>query len=335
MESSSFTAIRPVLDCLFTIHRNPLQTIDSKDEKNSVLIYLILTKTDYFTRLPCVYSRQFYLFLSVKSIEFFSQERERVMFTEKAANLVSAVCSKLMALKEFDETILDNDEFHRLVDLLKVLMVQSPARQYAPLTIGAYRSLFQSLNRRARSIFLRQQLAKTPLAEDSYRTFLCTLVKDEFFHDYRMESSQIYKGEFLFEILDQLCRLPNGVESDLLEIYDCLCTTLNFIRFIGLSDRCSMNRTRFWTERLRGINENFLKPLRQSIDIARAHYKLELKNRRHKPIEKMDTELVVDDKPLAMPSKSEQLQSLGNALTKFDILDCILSSLNNTFVGHI
>jgi len=246
-------------------------------------------------------------------------------------------CSRLTPNKEFNQTILDNDQIHILIDTLKMLMVQSPARQYSQLTIGAYRSLFRAFNPLGRYTFLRQQLAKTPYGEDSYRTFLCTLVKDEFLYDYRSSSSEIYKGASLFQLLNDLCRLPNGVETDLLEIYDCLCSTLNFIRFIGLIDKQNINRTLLWTEHLNHLKETFFKPLRKSIELARAHYKLEIKNKNEdnkkedNKQQQMDTEILVDNAPLSVPSKQEQLETLHSAVTKFDILDCILSSLSDTF----
>lgn len=341
-ESSSLTSIRPLLDCLFTLKPNPLQLI-TKPTAQSVFIYLILTKSEYFSRLPCVYSPLFYLFLSIPTIQQLSHEQDRVMLTEKACVLLSTVCSRLTPNKQFDRTMLDNDEFHTLVDTLKSLMVQSPARQYAPLTIGAYRALFNSFDSFGRYTFLRQQLAKTTLNEDSYRTFLCTLVKDEFFNDYRSTTSQIYKGTTLFQLLDYLCQLSHGIESDLLEIYDCLCSTLNFVRFIGLVDKQHVNRTLIWTEYLNHLNESLLKPLRKSIDLARAHYKLEIKNR-SKSFKKeetkndsqhMDTEILVGNTPLAMPNKQEQLENLHTAITKFDILECILCSLYDTFNGAL
>ncbi len=337
-ESSSLTSIRPLLDCLFTLNPNPILLINNK-EQQSVLIYLLLTKNDYFALLPCVYSPCFYLFLSIPSIQHLSNDHQRVMLTEKACVLVSNVCSRLKPNKEFDQTILDNDQIHILIDTLKLLMVQSPARQYAPLTTGAYRSLFRAFDPLGRYHFLRQQLAKTPFAENSYRTFLCHLVKDEFLYDYRSSSSEIYKGTSLFQLLDPLCRLPNGVESNLLEIYDCLCSTLNLIRFIGLIDKRNVNRTLFWTERLNHLNETFVKPLRKSIDLARAHYKLEIKTKKEDKTQQqqqqMDSEILVDNQPLSMPSKQEQLEVLHSAITQFDILDCILSSLSDTFGGEL
>jgi hypothetical protein len=337
-ESSSFTSIRPLLNCLLTLKPNPIELINNK-EQQSVFIYLLLTKNDYFSLLPCVYSPCFYLLLSIPSIQQLSNDRERVMLTEKACVLVSNVCSRLTPNKEFDQTILDNDQIHILIDTLKILMVQSPARQYASLTIGAYRSLFRAFNPWGRYTFLRQQLAKTSCGEDSYRTFLCTLVKDEFLYDYRSSSSEIYKGQSLFQLLDHLCRLPNGVETDLLEIYDCLCSTLNFIRFIGLIDKRNINRTLLWTEYLNHLNEILLKPLRKSIELARAHYKLEIKNKKEdnkqQQQQPMDTEILVDNAPISVPSKQEQLETLHSAVTRFDILDCILSSLTETFGSEL
>jgi hypothetical protein len=339
-ESSSFTVIRILLDCLFTLNRNPLQLVVSNDQQQSVLVYLLLTKSSYFSLLPCVYSAQFYLFLSIPTIKYLSQDRERLMLTEKACVLASTVCSNLRAMNEFDETILEHEQLHQFIDTLKILMVQSPARQYAPLTINAYQHLFHSFNSHGRYAFLRQQLAKCAHTEDSYRTFLCKLVKEEFHFDYRSTSSQIYYGQQLFQLLDQLCYLPKGIETDLLEIYDCLCSSLNFVRFIGLIDRRTINRTLLWTKHLRQINEHCLKPLRKSIDIGRAHYKLEIRNRTNNHVQDkvkqtMTTELIVDNQPLLMPNQNEQLESLNVAVTKFDILDCILSSLHDTFAGEL
>ena len=334
-ESSSFTSIRPLLDCLFTLDRNPIQLIDNK-EPQSVFIYLLLTKKDYFSLLPCVYSPLFYILCSIPSIQQLSNDRERVMLTEKACVLASNVCSRLQPNNEFDQTLLDNDEIHKLIDTLKVLMVQSSVRQYAPLTIGAYRSLFQSFNSLGRYTFLQQQLAKTPCIEDSYRTFLCKLVKDEFLYDYRSLSSSIYKGSSLFQLLDYLCHLTNGVETNLLEIYDCLCSTLNLLRFIGLVDKRNINRTLIWTERLHHLDEKFLKPLRISIELARAHYKLEIKNRSEAKIQqKVDTEILVDDRPIPVLGKQEQLETLHSVVIRFDLLECILSSLSETFAGSL
>ncbi|CAF0856426.1 unnamed protein product [Adineta ricciae] len=337
-ESSSYTSIRPLLDCLFTLTPNPIRIID-KDEQQSTLVYLLLTKDDNFNRLPCVYSPSYYLFLSIPFILQLSQDHERVMLTEKACTLTSSVCSRLVPGKEFDQSILDNNQLHELIDALKILLVRSPARQYASLTIGAYRSLFQAFTPLGRYDFLRQQLAKTSYREDSYRTFLCTLFKDEFLSDYRSGSSEIYKGALLFQLLDYLCRLPNGVESDLLEIYDCLCSSLNLIRFIGLVDKQSVNRTLFWSERLTALNETFMKPLRKSIQLARAHYKLEIRNKNddnnQQVQQPVNTEILVDNMPLAMPNKQEQLETLHTAVTKFDVLDCILSSLSDTFAGEL
>jgi hypothetical protein len=130
--------------------------------------------------------------------------------------------------------------------------------------------------------------------------------------------------------------LPNGVTTDLLEIYDCLCSTLNFIRFIGLIDKQGVNRTLLWTEYLNHLNETLFKPLRKSVELARAHYRLEIKNKNEDTKEqKLDTELLVDDKPLPALTKKEQLETLHCAVTKFDILDCILSSLSDTFGAEI
>lgn len=285
-ESSSFTSVRPLLDCLFTLTSNPIQLIDI-NESQSILIYFIFTKNPYFSSLPSVYSPVFHLLLSIPSLHQLSEHRDQVMLTEKACVLVSQLCSRLTPDKQFDETFLDNDRTHLLIDTLKILMVQSPARY---------------------TFLQQQQLAKTTHSDDSYRTFLCTLLKDEFFQDYRFASTEIYKGIALFQLLDHLCRLPNGVESDLLEIYDCLCSTLNFIRFIGLVDKRNVNRTLLWTDRLNHLNETLFKPLRKSIDLARAHYKLEIKNKnddknqKQQPTQGMDTEILLDNAPLPIPS---------------------------------
>jgi hypothetical protein len=92
---------------------------------------------------------------------------------------------------------------------------------------------------------------------------------------------------------------------------------------------------------LNHLNQTFLKPLRKSIDLARAHFKLEIKNQKGNNKQKeqqqqsTDTEIIVDNVPLPALSKQEQLETLHTAITKFDILECILGSLSDTFGGEL
>lgn len=72
-----------------------------------------------------------------------------------------------------------------------------------------------------------------------------------------------------------ICCLANGVETDILEYSDKIISSLNALRFFALKDYS--NLTGFWNF-IDDLNKNYLRPLREALNLSIAHYKSELKH---------------------------------------------------------
>ncbi|KAI9583700.1 hypothetical protein GQX74_005448 [Glossina fuscipes] len=72
-----------------------------------------------------------------------------------------------------------------------------------------------------------------------------------------------------------ICCLANGVETDILEYSDKIISSLNALRFFALKDYT--NLTGFWNF-IDDLNKNYLRPLREALNLSIAHYKSELKH---------------------------------------------------------
>lgn len=73
-------------------------------------------------------------------------------------------------------------------------------------------------------------------------------------------------------LLERICVIPNGVETDILQHHDLILAALNMLRFLALRD--TRNRTNLW-DYMNQIQERFLTPLREALDCSRSHYRLE------------------------------------------------------------
>ncbi|KAK2585346.1 hypothetical protein KPH14_010026 [Odynerus spinipes] len=84
-----------------------------------------------------------------------------------------------------------------------------------------------------------------------------------------------FSGSNLEALLKRACNLPHGSTTDIVEISDEIITTLNLLRFLLIRDQC--NEIGIWNI-ISMLEENYLKPLRQGIDLCRAYWKTKVKD---------------------------------------------------------
>lgn len=83
-----------------------------------------------------------------------------------------------------------------------------------------------------------------------------------------------YTGDdFRSILLQHICKLSNGAETDFIEQSDRIISSLNTLRFFALNDL--ENRTGFW-DFVDVIERDFLTPMRDGLHLSAAHYKAEL-----------------------------------------------------------
>lgn len=140
--------------------------------------------------------------------------------------------------------------------------------------------------------------------------------------------SEWYVGKpFKHLLLKEICVLNKGIETDLVENADTVISGLNILRFLLIRDKS--NQTSIWNC-IGEVEESFLKPLRKSIDLARAHFKQErsVVEQGNVDTHKPDFDLtigVLNGEQLPELTKAKKLEMLTQAMNTFDLMDCLLA----------
>ncbi|KAL8178327.1 UNVERIFIED_CONTAM: hypothetical protein K2H54_041739 [Gekko kuhli] len=145
------------------------------------------------------------------------------------------------------------------------------------------------------------------------------------------KSSKCFTGLQLVSLLDAVLSLPEGAETDLLQNSDRIMASLNLLRYLVIKDNENDNKTCIWTE-LTKIQQNFLKPLHTGLNMSRAHYEAEMKNKKENKRESHTSKTVCSvrvagEKMPMMPTMTSEmeLQVLQSALFTFDLIESVLA----------
>ncbi|KAM7345070.1 glomulin [Cochliomyia hominivorax] len=137
--------------------------------------------------------------------------------------------------------------------------------------------------------------------------------------------------DFRYLFLNHICKLPHGVETDLLENSDKIISSLNALRYFSLKDL--QNRTGFWNF-AKELETCYLATLRKALDLSVAHFKAELHNveagverPQLKELELLDIDVTNDkDSKLDLQlDRERQISILNQNLCTFDLMRSLLS----------
>lgn len=138
-------------------------------------------------------------------------------------------------------------------------------------------------------------------------------------------------GKLKFLLLNRICIMPRGVETDILQHNDLIMAALNMLRFIAIRDK--KNATQIW-DYMNEIEEKFLKTLRTSLDCTRAHYKLEEKRIQEKKTTGIECEVKIPGNEYMDMSEENQLRMLAIGQNTFDLIDNVLCHLIECIEAH-
>lgn len=147
-----------------------------------------------------------------------------------------------------------------------------------------------------------------------------------------------FLGKNLELILKKICNLPYGSSSDLVEISDEVITVLNLLRFLFIRDK--HNETGIWN--ITDMLENdYLNPLREGIDLCRAHWKVKIKdleqqkknyNKIHdyNEMEKVQAEVIltIGGEQLPMMPLRKKISFCYQAINGLDVMESVLIRVN-------
>lgn len=167
------------------------------------------------------------------------------------------------------------------------------------------------------------------VSHDGIQAYVAAMYKDmvatALRHTDDKQLSPLFSGTRLRTILlNHICRLESGAETDLLKHSDTIITALNVVRYLAISD--TSNRTGF-LDAVDQLRDDFLKPMRSALDLTVAHYRLELR-RVEEGRDLDDVEVGVQlTTGEAMPpiDRPAKLQLIRSAMNTFDLMESLLS----------
>ncbi|XP_011313750.1 glomulin [Fopius arisanus] len=129
-------------------------------------------------------------------------------------------------------------------------------------------------------------------------------------------------------IFKRIFRLPHGSVSDLVEMSDEIIAALNLLRFLVIRD--TNNSTGIWKV-LKSI-QGYLKELRDGVDLARAHWKVKLRdlqeeNGKRRRIETQVSVVVGGQELPDMPVR-EKIKFCYQAINALDVIESIVVRVN-------
>lgn len=132
--------------------------------------------------------------------------------------------------------------------------------------------------------------------------------------------------EFRSMMLDYICVLPNGMQTDILQMKDLITTALNFLLFCAIRD-CN-NVTGFW-DVWPELECQFMLQLRKGVDCSRAHYRLEkqrIQENKDQGMDMLDVNLLSSNDFVSL-TKENKLQALSIGQNSFDLIEMSMSRL--------
>ncbi|CAH2005573.1 unnamed protein product [Acanthoscelides obtectus] len=300
--------------------------VDANVEAVASLFYLIFSEEVYLQQVPKVYDPDFFFYntlhLSVALLEFDHQ-----IVVEKGIKFSISLLQHIEH-RETPYTLLDSQYPKRFLLALSNIIVYNKLDILRIAALDIYKKFITSFDPKGKYLVIYNLVDH--LNHSGLKGFTITLYKEELAVQLRLNNNMscYFQNKYLFSILSKVCYLHKKEESDLVEISDQIIAALNLLRYLLLADK---ENTSLYMCYIDDIKLMFLDPLRKGIDLSRAHYQLKVKeiqedmvtSDKSKP--SSDINIMVGGKNLGLMPKTEKLDVLNMSMTVFDVMDSLLS----------
>ncbi|NWV65590.1 GLMN protein, partial [Malurus elegans] len=327
--------IRELIPLVFAHHKGRMPPwenqgfadIERKDSADSLacLSYLMFVQHFGVECFPMVFSPSYLLLSNMPHIEVLLKRTEESILS-KGLDLFESCLLRME----------DNSLLHHYLEFRDFINV--------PQDLVKIMTLCPMENMRKKSLNILQLFIDKFDTEGKYTLFRCLLktsnhagvegyiiknIKDQIHLALKKEYDNIwFTGHHLISLLDLVLSLPEGAETDLLQNSDRIMASLNLLRYLVIKDCENDNQTGVWTT-LGKIEQNFLKPLRVGLNMSKAHYEAEIKNKKENRKEahssKTVCSLTVSGEKMPAMTTGMQLQVLHSALFTFDLIESVLA----------
>ncbi|XP_041481407.1 glomulin-like [Lytechinus variegatus] len=230
-------------------------------------VYLVQVEEMEDDRLPAVYSCDHLLQLTNMYIAaLLRKAEEEPVF--KGLSLLSLLVEGIED-GGLHHRILDNTFYEDLPQMLSVVMVMSPLNIVRQEALKVFPVYIRKFDWKGRYRLLQLLLKNT--VHSGVCGMVIGMVKDYVHHTLQHHDNDWFVGHRLGDLFSLIFSLPNGAESDMLELSDKVMAALNCLRFLLLRDSASVNETGIWSH-IPHIERGFIDPLHTGINLSIAHY---------------------------------------------------------------
>uniref|UniRef100_A0A1I8NNG8 Glomulin n=1 Tax=Stomoxys calcitrans TaxID=35570 RepID=A0A1I8NNG8_STOCA len=260
------------------IHENSCANvflIDDKIPLDSLAIYyyLVIVEGICVEQAPRVYNPMYVCEMGIYLAQELLKQNHPALH-DKALLLVQKLILNL-GHRQISSCDLDLDIHKAICKTLCHLVGFSSQTHLRQLGLKVLRQYILAFDDEGKYLILKNLMAT--ITHHGLCGYLATIYKDLVCEALKRTTTlpQTFAGtDFRSIVMQTICKLPQGVETDLIDNSDQIISTLNALRFFALKD--NTNRTGFWSF-VADIEEKYMTPLRNALDLSEAHYKAELK----------------------------------------------------------
>jgi len=227
-------------------------------------------------------------------------------------------------------------EYFRILGSLFTIMIHSPmksVRQECVQIVPRFIQMFDNEGRYQISMKLFGTLEHAGAV--GYCVQLLKNQMDELFADKwsGSKTAHVFTGLNLKRLFLLITGLPDGPATDLVEQSDRIISVLNLIRYIVLKDPAEQNVTGFW-DFCSEIEREFLEEVHTGLDMAKAHYQLEVsgleEGNKSKGGANENVEMSVSVAGFKLPSmpRGQKMAIMNQALNTLDLMTSLLVRVN-------
>lgn len=296
----------------------------------SILFYVLIAEDMMPATAPKIYNPLYVFEKCLYMVTFLLRSVEHSIHY-KGIRLCAQLLKNMGAQKIENET-LDLDIHTKFVDALVEVLNKTQARRNSEEGIKLLKSYigqFKTVN--AQHFHIRRLLQT--VKNSKICAFVATLYKDLVAAEINsaerkgQQCSPLCSGIELRSILmDCICVLPKGIETDLLETKELITTALSFMLFLALRDR--NNVTGFW-DILPDLERKYLQQLRTALDCSRAHYRIEktrIQENKDHGMNLLEVNSLKSSEFISM-TKENKIHALSIGLNTFDLIELSMSRL--------
>lgn len=250
-------------------------------EMGICMIPFLMTIEEYRLPIPSLYKADTTTgFLLSVSLNLLKDDREVVIKKgiSIAIQLFSSLHEEAISFIKLQRITNTLDAIYNI--LLKVPNID--VRRYASKVLPL---LLKALSDEGKYVYFMKTITHNHQAVKGYSIILLKNTLQEILNFNK--ESKFFRGKYLGRLIDYIYKF--NVEQDILDNSEFLLDALSFLRYLLSVDK---RYETYIKEKTNDIEKNFLKPLKSSIDLAKAHYELDIKNQGNNEEDKQKTEFL-------------------------------------------